>query len=171
MKKILLPALAIIATLLMLNFGVYRHEQLLEKGAVVYLPLAPVDPRSLMQGDFMALDYAVVRDVDQAIGQHSTLDWPERGWLTVLLKLDSRRIATATWVGVKPRPAGASEQFLQVKALPGYGLSRVQLPSHAYFFAEGDAERYSRARYAILRVSKEGRSLLAGLADEHLKPL
>lgn len=171
MKKILLPALAIIATLLMLNFGVYRHEQLLEKGAIVYLPLAPVDPRSLMQGDDMALDYAVVRDVEQTIRQHPNLHWPEQGWMTVLLQLDSRRIATAKWVGVQPRPSAAGEQVLQVKALPGYGLSRVQLPSHAYFFAEGDAERYSKARYAILRVSKEGRSLLAGLADEHLKPL
>ncbi|WP_028456562.1 GDYXXLXY domain-containing protein [Chitinilyticum litopenaei] len=168
MNRMLLPVLAIIATLLVLNIGVYRHEQLLQKGSVVYLPLAPVDPRSLLQGDYMALNYALVRDVDRSLQQHAGRHWPDYGTLQVLLRLDARRVGTPVWVGTGAPEPGHDELRLRVKIVNGY---RIMLPSHAYFFGEGEAERYSRARYAILRVSKEGRSLLAGLADEQLKPL
>ncbi|MFX7329222.1 GDYXXLXY domain-containing protein, partial [Acinetobacter baumannii] len=34
-----------------------QKEMLLKEGQLVLLPLAPVDPRSLMQGDYMALRY------------------------------------------------------------------------------------------------------------------
>jgi len=38
-------ALALIAV----NVSIWQKEQLLKQGAVMILPLAPVDPRSLMQ--------------------------------------------------------------------------------------------------------------------------
>src|SRR5690554_3642735 len=38
---------------------VYGFERTLRDGQLVLLELAPVDPRSLMQGDYMALRFAV----------------------------------------------------------------------------------------------------------------
>ena len=51
----------IIANLILLlgyfNWSVYKKEQTLKDGQLILLQLAPVDPRSLMQGDYMRLSY------------------------------------------------------------------------------------------------------------------
>ena len=39
------------------------------------LELAPVDPRSLIQGDYMRLDYAIARDLAGARTGHATAPW------------------------------------------------------------------------------------------------
>ena len=41
--------------------AVLQKERLLRQGRPVLLELAPRDPRSLMQGDYMDLDYALAR--------------------------------------------------------------------------------------------------------------
>ena len=46
---------------------VVQKERVVRSGNLVLLPLAPVDPRSLMQGDYMILDYAVTRDAQGAV--------------------------------------------------------------------------------------------------------
>ena len=51
-----------LVVLVVVNWSIYDREQLLAEGRVVLLPLAPVDPRSLMQGDYMALRFAVADD-------------------------------------------------------------------------------------------------------------
>ncbi len=53
---ILLCALLILAVV---NFSIWQNEQLIKDGETVLLELAPVDPRSLMQGDYMALRFAM----------------------------------------------------------------------------------------------------------------
>ena len=62
-----LQAMVMVATLgfflYRVNTGIYQAERTLSQGEVVYLELAPVDPRSLIQGDYMALDYALERDL------------------------------------------------------------------------------------------------------------
>ena len=63
-------AIALIACACMLglvNWSVAQKERLLERGRIVLLELAPVDPRSLMQGDYMALQFAIARDTREAL--------------------------------------------------------------------------------------------------------
>lgn len=48
----MLGVLAGIAILALVNASILDKEKLLSEGQVVYLELAPVDPRSLMQGDY-----------------------------------------------------------------------------------------------------------------------
>ena len=48
-----------ILILCIINVLVYQKEQHLSNGEVVLLELAPVDPRSLMQGDYMRLRFAL----------------------------------------------------------------------------------------------------------------
>jgi len=47
-------------------------ERILSDGRVLLLELAPVDPRSLMQGDYMALQFAAVDDIRKALKPIST---------------------------------------------------------------------------------------------------
>src|SRR5207247_8096849 len=53
--------------LALLNFSIGGKERQLESGKVVYLELAPVDPRSLMQGDYMALRFKIANDARPAM--------------------------------------------------------------------------------------------------------
>ncbi|WP_419465319.1 GDYXXLXY domain-containing protein [Aeromonas caviae] len=54
----LLTGLALLAGI---NAAVWRFEHAMSQGEVVLIELAPVDPRSLMQGDYMRLNYALAR--------------------------------------------------------------------------------------------------------------
>ena len=60
--KIVLAA-NLILVLAFFAFSVIQKETLIGKGTEVLLRLAPVDPRSLMQGDYMALDFEVTRKI------------------------------------------------------------------------------------------------------------
>ena len=59
-----LLALSALATVAVDNIGIADKENTIAKGQKVYVPLAPVDPRSLMQGDYMRLRYTLPPLVD-----------------------------------------------------------------------------------------------------------
>src|SRR5437899_10641738 len=74
--------------LALVNFSIRGKERQLAGGTVVYLELAPVDPRSLMQGDYMALRFRMANDALPAIkGSVSVSD----GRIVALL--DERSVA------------------------------------------------------------------------------
>ena len=60
-----------LAILVGINVTVWRFEHAMSSGETVLLELAPVDPRSLMQGDYMRLSYALARQDGEA-GQQET---------------------------------------------------------------------------------------------------
>src|SRR3979490_1276041 len=54
--------IACLAVLALVDFSIREKERQLAEGSVVFLELAPVDPRSLMQGDYMALRFKVANE-------------------------------------------------------------------------------------------------------------
>ena len=46
-----------------MNHSIVAKEHIRANGERIYLELAPVDPHSLMQGDYMALRFAIARDI------------------------------------------------------------------------------------------------------------
>ena len=86
------------------NWSIFEKEQLLANGQVVLLKLAPVDPRSLIQGDYMALRYALAGNVD-------TGDWPNRGMLVI--KLDPNDVATFQRLYNPAQPLAPDERLLE----------------------------------------------------------
>ena len=52
-----------LAVLAVLNYQIYRKESLIKSSEEIFLELAPVDPRSLMQGDYMALEYKIANEM------------------------------------------------------------------------------------------------------------
>jgi len=139
-----------LAVLAVLGWSVREFETLLASGEMVLLPLAPADPRSLMQGDYMRLAYALERE-------RIALDAPAGA---IILALDAHR------VGSFRRPAGApgpgEVAFKVSRNAAGDG---VDVAPRSFLFQEGHAELYARARYGIFRVDRSGRHLLVGLAD------
>jgi len=141
------------------NVSVARTEHLLSNGTPVLVELAPVDPRSLIQGDYMRLDYAIARTV-RADGS-----WPRNG--RIVVRLDDRGVAQFVKRYDQGVPLAAGELLLQYRLR----RQRVRIGSDAFYFQEGHAARYQNARYGELRVDGSGASVLVGLRDADLRPL
>lgn len=152
--------LAGIAVLAAANWTIHGRERLLADGAVVLLELAPVDPRSLMQGDYMALRFKVA---DEAFGRSRGKE-AEDG--RIVVKLDE------SGVGSFVRRDGG-ESLSQGEALVRYRVreGKVKFATNAFFFQEGHAKYYARARYGEFRVAPSGDLSLTHLRGEKLERL
>ncbi|UYO75286.1 GDYXXLXY domain-containing protein [Halomonas qinghailakensis] len=76
--------IVIVATAVVLavvNWAIWQKEHHLAEGEIVYLELAPVDPRSLMQGDYMALSFALANRIRVQAQLTAT-----KRWLKILYK-------------------------------------------------------------------------------------
>ena len=47
----------------------------------------------------------------------------------------------------------------------------INIGAESYFFQEGHAERYERAKYGAVKIDKSGNSLLVGLYDNQLQKI
>ncbi|WP_256561709.1 GDYXXLXY domain-containing protein [Pyxidicoccus xibeiensis] len=139
---------------------VAQKEYVLATGRTVLLELAPRDPRSLIQGDYMVLDYAVSREQWENV----TLQ-PDDGYL--VLRLDEQGVGRFVRFDSKETPLAPGEFKLRYRVRQ----RRVRLGAESFFFQEGHAERYERARYGELSVAGSGASVLVGLRDEARQPL
>lgn len=158
--------------LVVANGGIWQREKLLATGKVVILELAPVDPRSLMQGDYMALNFAAGREVTRLrLGAgnrddgRSVMGYEPDGY--VLLTPDARGVAQPVRIQPDVHPHTETEVPLRYRVRD----NGVRIVTNAYFFPEGQAERYQVARYGELRVAENGEALLVRMLGEDLKPL
>ena len=139
---------------------VVQKEAVLDGGRTVLLQLAPVDPRSLIQGDYMVLSYAISqtwregREAPQEDGN-------------VVLRLDEHGVGTFVRYETPGSPPGPEEVRVRFRIRN----STMRLGAESFFFQEGHAERYEQARYGELRVMENGTSVLVGLRDEHYQLL
>lgn len=156
----IVAALALVC--LAIPAGLVAHkERILATGQPVYLDLQPRDPRSLMQGDYMVLRYAMEEDV--------LARSPARGKGTLVVAVDDRGVATFVRLD-RGEPLVPREQRLRFRYVL-HGDPSVRIGAESFFFEEGTADIYATARYGKLMVDPEGRSVLVGLADESLQPL
>jgi uncharacterized membrane-anchored protein len=154
-------ALSLAAVLAVINVAIAQKEALIADGQPVFVPLAPADPRSLMQGDFMRLNFALPRERPERDGGLLRATRPQ-----VVATLDARRVARLVRLhGGGPLAPGE----LLIELTPKDG--RWTVVSDAWFFKEGDAQRWSGARFGEFRVQPDGKALLVGLRGEGLKPL
>lgn len=167
--KVKITLLTLIVALALVNGSIYNKEQHLAHGQVVYLELAPVDPRSLMQGDYMALRFQLARslyaDLPKVKSEHRRRSI-EAGDGYVVVSLDERNVATYRSL-YKDQTLAEDERLLYYRVRQG----QVKFASNAFYFQEGHAEIYQPARYGHFRVDEQGELLLVGLHDDALQPL
>lgn len=156
---LLLSGLAILAGI---NATVWRYEHAMSSGEVVLLRLAPVDPRSLMQGDYMRLNYEIARELTSRDARATQ----NKGSDTLVIRLDAHQVATLVADG-KPDRLASDERLLQVRQ----SERQWQIGPDAYFFEEGTGEQYEAARYGEFRLQADGKTLLVGLRDEAYQPI
>jgi uncharacterized membrane-anchored protein len=151
MSATVVRRLLIVALVLVLgavNWSIVAKERIKTNGERIFLALAPVDPRSLMQGDYMALRFELADRIDaKASGRAPLL-------------VDAHGIAT-----LNPDP---NADGLRIRYRVRNG--QVWLGTNAYFFEEGTAEKYTGARFGEFRIDRDsGEAVLVGLAGPDLK--
>ena len=153
----------IIVNLLLLlgyfNWSVYKKDQTLKDGQLVLLQLAPVDPRSLMQGDYMRLNYK--ESESDSLREQA----PPRGY--AILKVDSNHIGKVVRLQKDLKPIYENEIILKYKTV----YNRLLFGAESFFFEEGQETIYEHAVYGGLKVDDKGESLLVGLYDENFRLL
>lgn len=152
-------AASVVLVLASANVGIWQKERLIREGQPVFVELAPVDPRSLMQGDYMRLNFRLPPGLERislvgAKRPHVIARRDARG-VAALLRIDGGGALAAGEMRIELSPKGGG----------------WILVSDAWFFAEGEAQRWARARYGEFRVEPGGRALLVGLRGPGLEAL
>jgi uncharacterized membrane-anchored protein len=149
----------------------YRETQL-ARGIDALLPLAPRDPRALMTGDYMALEYEVNTHIARALREwrHSARPSPRRAVLRLVPPREREGKIPGLLVYARlddGSPLEYDEVFLAFTTWN----SRVVSAAPAFYFQEGHADAYEQARYGRLRLDPSGVSLLIALCDEAGQPV
>lgn len=140
------------------GYSLFKKETLLSEGKLVLLELAPVDPRSLMQGDYMELRYDITT-------KFNTDTIAKRGFCVIQLNNNN--------VGVNPRLQSASTPLNKGEYLIKYTSNnrRINIGSESFFFQEGKAKIYEKGKYGALRIDNKGNSLLVGLYNDKFEEI
>jgi uncharacterized membrane-anchored protein/uncharacterized membrane protein len=166
-KKLYGVLLVVFLQFICIGVQVYSNEHLLREGQQIKLILEPVDPRSLMQGDYITLRYSI-STIDEL--QYHNLSANER--ITVVLRKNKEGIydysgyyyARNQWN--KPYKKQKDDIKLNGKS---NGWTSVSYGIEHYFIPEQTGRTMEeKTKYAHVRVSKNGNSILASLSP-HFK--
>ena len=162
------------------GWAVFSTERAIASGRTVYIELAPVDPRSLIQGDYMRLGYAV----PDHINFDHMLDFNNGGEIEsiavqsssgrLVATIDENHVATFIRLATEKDQSGMlaeQEQLVNYsRGLFGWG-NQVTIGTDAYFFQEGTAELFEPAEYGEFKIAADGTPILVGLRDADLNLL
>lgn len=151
--------LNLLALLIYFGYAIVAKEALLKDGQLVLLELAPLDPRSLIQGDYMTLRYKISENADAK-------DIPKRGYCVI--HLDSNGIASKARFQQHKSPLSRHEHLIEYTRPDRWNIN---IGAESFFFEEGQAEKYGKAKYGGVKVDKNGNSLLMALYDEKLQKI
>lgn len=162
MRREILSVLWLGVLLVVLNGLVLQKEWLRSDGARVLLELRPRDPRSLMQGDYMVLRYRFAQSIERG-------DRPPTG--TLVARLDEHRVARFARFD-EGSALGPDE--IRLRYQPSQLKGRrpdLRVAPESFFFQEGRAKDFDRARFAELRVEEDGSVMITGLLDASRQPI
>ena len=136
------------------NWSINAKEQMIKNGQLILLELAPDDPRSLMQGDYMSLRYKMAQGV-------KTDSIEKLGYFVVTL--DPAGVANRVRIQSDITPLQSSEKLIRYHLVDQWNLN---IGAESFFFEEGQGEKYDKAKYGGIKVDGDGNSVLVGLYDE-----
>lgn len=152
----------VLLQLVAIGYQIWSSETILAEGRSVKLRLEPIDPRSLLQGDYVRLGYAI-----------STLEgeqFPDAdGKIRVVLRPESDGVYVyggyyeQNGVWNRPHQPGPDEIILNGRTI---GTDRVEYGIESYFVPEGTGREVERtAKYALVRVGKKGDAIVEELSN------
>ncbi|MBQ2096858.1 MAG: GDYXXLXY domain-containing protein, partial [Bacteroidales bacterium] len=129
-KKIIL-AINLMLVLVFFVLSVLSKEATLANSRQILVQLAPVDPRSLMQGDYMALNYSITGRI-----------W-DNGGKYVVVKVDDDNVATF----VRQQDDKTLNDGELLIRWTTNKRGRKSIGADNYFFQEGTGDKYAVAHY------------------------
>jgi len=160
MKQKVILWLTTILALGTVSAMVIHKETIIKDGTLMLLQLAPVDPRSIIQGDYMTLRYTLANQVRSAVKQN------EKNGIAVV-SLTPAGVAKFIRIHEESKPLEPNEHLLKFRKRS----FQVRFAAEAWFFQEGHAADFSKTRYGELRVSDTGEAVLTGMRDKQFKSL
>lgn len=157
-----------------------RHEWHLAHSGSIYVKLKPVDPRSILQGDYMALNYqlylAELPPAMELIEDHLPSDAAKAYFynqpsILSYVQLDAQRRVIQTRFDpqlLNDYPGASVKLVLQN---PHNTFEGLYPAARSFLFAEGLEPCYRNAQFAELKVRENGQPLLVNLVGENLKAL
>jgi uncharacterized membrane-anchored protein/uncharacterized membrane protein len=143
-----------------IGYQVWSSESILTQGKTVKLELEPVDPRSLLQGDYVQLGYTISRlgSPDLLVGENIrvVLRMQENG----LYEYSGYYEQAGVWN--KPYQADPNDVIINGRTIGG---DRVEYGIENYFVPEGTGLELERtAKYSYVKVGKKGDAILESLS-------
>lgn len=155
----------VIATILLalsaINININKKQDLIANGEILLFKLAPVDPKSLMQGDYMRLRFDIAVQTQESLrklNEHNTIA-VNQGHILVTRGENNVVELDGIYDGQK---LSKNQYKLPFK----YRKYQIVFTTNAFYFQEGKAEHFQKAKYGQFRVSNTGEMLLVNMVDE-----
>lgn len=162
--KLFIISANMLLVLLFFGFNIVKNEKVLSEGETVLLALRPVDPRSLMQGDYMRLRYSIG---DSVITHNDTT------YKYCVVRLDENKVASFVQLTNTKDNLQEKEILLRYNEGKSSWERYIYFGSDSYFFQEGTGHKYEEAMYGMLKVVTKGEMIgtcsLVGLCDVNKK--
>lgn len=153
MLKKIIVSINLLLILSLTGYQIYKEENY-RKNNTIILPLAPVDPRSLMQGDYMILNFNIEREFNKSEWKNE-----KKGYLK--LKIDENGISHFNEYSQKLAP----------NSIKFDNRYKFTMGVDSYFFQDGKDKHFQQARFAQLFLLKDGSLRLDRLLDKDLNDL
>lgn len=157
--KRLIIAVLVVLQIAAMSLQIGKSEWLLSHGQLIKLQLEPLDPRSIIQGDYVRLRYTISAPPIYGDQQEGA---PSKKSISVVLAPDA---ATGVYefrrVYTKGEVLAPGEIRLNGKRV---GYESVEYGIEHYFIPEGTGREYEQnAKFAEVKVSKSGDAILERL--------
>lgn len=133
MKKIFV-VLNLLLLMIVFGYSVIKEEKNLKK-ATFYIKTVPVDPRSLIQGDYMVLNYDIAASARMEIGNI------RKGYIRI--KINDLKIAEFIRIDEEYLPPSNNEISIQFQK----NGSNIDIGVNSYLFQEGTGNKFQKAQY------------------------
>ncbi len=162
-NKILLFITVLLLTFF--NYSIFKQEEHIKTATTVYFELAPLDPRSFMQGDYMDLSYQIENDISE-LYKEKEYDQKMIERESIIVEFDDKKVGKFISL-YKDGDKLSKNQILlpfRYKTIRSIDISL----SDSYLFQEGTGELFVNAKYGVFKYA-DNKFILIALADENMK--
>jgi len=155
--KSIIIVVNLIAVIIFINTQIVKKEFLKKNGDLVYIELKKHRSYTTYDDKSIKIDY----QIDSLLKYN---DVPYKGY--IIFTKDSNSVAKKVRIQSKRKPLNEDE-FL-TKYIDG---SMFSIGIDQYYFTEGRGKFFEKAKYAGVKISKQGDPILIGLYNENLQQL
>jgi len=164
----IIVVVVLMAIIAWVNLTIYQKDSVLSQGRVVLLEIKPIDPRSLLQGDYMIFDYEIAKQALAGVTRNDLAKVDSKGAMVV--RLDANNIASFDRFSSGGKLQGDEVLITYQKIGACNQLTcddwKISVTPNTFFFQEGRDKIYANAKYVIARSDGKGGFMIEGLADE-----